>query len=169
MKRKNLERILESLAELPAMGEPVDQLAHALQTAGNAIAAGADPDLVMASALHDIGRSPLVAKLFPMEHENAAAEYLKRFMPERVVWLVRAHVDAKRYLAYAENWDNELSQTSKDSLIAQGGAMEASEAETFLAHPWAQDAIALRRWDDAAKVPGASVPTIAQVLEHYVP
>ena len=103
MKRTNLERILASLAELPAMGEPVDQLAHALQTAGNAIAGGADNDLIVASALHDIGRSPLVAKLFPLPHENAAAEFLKRFMPERVVWLVRAHVDAKRYLAYAES------------------------------------------------------------------
>jgi len=169
MKRKNLERILASLAELPPMGEPVDQLAHALQTAGNAIGAGADDDLIVASALHDIGRSPLVATLFPMEHESAAAEFLKRFMPERVVWLVRAHVDAKRYLAYAENWDKELSETSKASLAVQGGAMQAGEAEAFLAHCWAQDAIALRRWDDAAKVPGAPAPSIDDVLAHYTP
>ena len=47
--------------------------------------------------------------------------------------------------------------------------MDAAEANAFLAHQWAQDAIALRRWDDAAKVPGAPAPSIADVLEHYAP
>ena len=167
MSHANLQKLLESLGDLPAYDEPVDQLSHALQTAGNAIAAGADDELVLASALHDIGRAPAIGRFFKLPHEDAAAEFLKRFMPERVVWLVRAHVDAKRYLVYAENWDKALSGRSKETLIAQGGAMEAPEAEAFLRHPWARDAIALRRWDDAAKIPGAPAPSIAEVLSRY--
>ena len=165
MKHANLRKLLENLAALPAMGEPIDQLAHALQTAGNAMAAGADDELILASALHDIGRAPLLANRFPIPHEDAAAEYLKRFMPVRVVWLVQAHVAAKRYLVYAEGWESALSETSKHTLVKQGGAMSADDAKTFLEHPWAQDAIALRRWDDAAKVPGAAMPSIDDVLQ----
>jgi predicted HD phosphohydrolase len=169
MKHATLRKLFESLAALPPMGEPIDQLSHALQSAGNAIAAGADDELILASALHDIGRSPLVVAGHPLPHEDAAAEFLRRFMPARVVWLVRAHVDAKRYLAFAENWDKALSEGSKRSLIKQGGAMTEDEAARFLEHPWAQDAIALRRWDDAAKVPGAPAPTIGEVMKRYAP
>ena len=167
MSHVNLRKLLESLGTMPAMDEEVDQLAHALQTAGNAIAAGADDELVLASALHDVGRSPLVARFFDLPHEDAAAEFLKRFMPGRVVWLVRAHVDAKRYLVHAENWDKALSVRSKETLLAQGGGMDSAEAEKFLEHPWAQDAIKLRRWDDAAKVPGAETPSIDDILARY--
>jgi predicted HD phosphohydrolase len=39
--------VLGRLSALPLMGEAVDQLAHAMQTAGRAIAAGADDELVV--------------------------------------------------------------------------------------------------------------------------
>ena len=41
--------------------------------------------------------------------------------------------------------------------------MTAEEVRRFEAKPQFRSAIALRRWDDAAKVPGLTVPD----LEHY--
>jgi predicted HD phosphohydrolase len=38
-----------------------------------------------------------------------------------------------------------------------------AEAKRFLERPFARDAVALRRWDDLAKVPGTRTPGIA----HY--
>jgi predicted HD phosphohydrolase len=43
--------------------------------------------------------------------------------------------------------------------------MNDEQAAAFLRHPFAKEAIALRHWDDAAKVPGLSVPDAA----HYLP
>jgi gamma-butyrobetaine dioxygenase len=41
--------------------------------------------------------------------------------------------------------------------------MTTDEVRVFAETPWARDAGALRRWDDAAKVPGLDVPG----LSHY--
>jgi len=38
--------------------------------------------------------------------------------------------------------------------------MTAAEAALFLAGPCAREAVALRRWDDAAKIPGLPVPEL---------
>lgn len=169
MSRQELRDVLLSLDALPAMGESVDQLAHALQSAANAITAGADDELVLASALHDIGRSPIVRARYPaLAHEHAAAEFLAPHVSERIAWLVRAHVEAKRFLVSSEDWHDKLSTRSKATLIEQGGAMTDSEARAFIARPWAQAAIALRRYDDAAKVAGALTPTIDQILDRYL-
>jgi len=45
----------------------------------------------------------------------------------------------------------------------QGGAFSASAASVFLGRRFARDAIRLRRWDDAAKVPGQPVPELADM------
>jgi predicted HD phosphohydrolase len=45
--------------------------------------------------------------------------------------------------------------------------MTPAEVEAFAAHPWAQDALRLRRWDDAAKAPGAPAPTLDDLLAIY--
>jgi gamma-butyrobetaine dioxygenase len=50
-----LRELIDGLARLPYGGEAVDQRRHALQCAGQAVAAGADGELVLAAALHDIG------------------------------------------------------------------------------------------------------------------
>ena len=42
--------------------------------------------------------------------------------------------------------------------------MTADEAIAFIGHEWADDAVALRRWDDAAKVAHAPAPSIDEVL-----
>ena len=42
--------------------------------------------------------------------------------------------------------------------------MNDEQAADFLRNPFAKAAIALRRWDDAAKVPGLRVPNAAYYL-----
>ena len=40
--------------------------------------------------------------------------------------------------------------------------MTPAEVTAFAAHRWAADAVALRRWDDQAKVPGKRVTPLAE-------
>ena len=51
------------------------------------------------------------------------------------------------------------------SLELQGGPMTPVEAEMFRSGRFAAAAVALRRWDEAAKVPGLPTPP----LEHFLP
>jgi len=159
-------RALEALVGLPYDGEPVDQLQHALQCAALARADGAKSDLVVAALLHDVARSPQVAD-DPSDgahanHGEQGARWLKPLLGARVAWLAAAHVDAKRYLVATEpGYTAGLSEVSRRTLRAQGGAMTDAEQGAFAAHPWADDAVRLRRWDDLGKDPDADVAPIA--------
>ena len=140
--------------------EAVDELDHALQSAARAIADGADDELVLAAALHDLAHSRLVEPT--PRHDEAARQWLTPRYGERVGWLAGAHVAAKRYLAATEpGYGAALSATSVESLQHQGGAGVDSE---ILTHPWWPDALRLRRYDDAAKDPDAAGATIEDVL-----
>lgn len=151
-----LRVILDEMAGLPDGGEAIDQRTHALQCAGQALVAGAAPSLVVAAALHDVGRLPQAFAAHPgLPHEAAGAAWCTTHTTERIAWLVGAHVAAKRYLvatdlAYADT----LSPASVASLRAQGGPYDPPQAAEFARHPWAADALALREWDEAAKTPG---------------
>jgi predicted HD phosphohydrolase len=83
------------------------------------------------------------------------------------VWRpVGLHVAAKRYLcATSPGYFDQLSAASKKSLIDQGGVFTTDQAERFIAAPYAQDAVRLRTYDDAAKVPGARTPTLESYRE----
>ncbi|MDH6281758.1 HD domain-containing protein [Prescottella agglutinans] len=143
-------------------GEAVDELDHALQAAGHAIADGADDDLVLASALHDLARSPLTAAAGAAPHDRIARDWLTPRFGERVGWLAGAHVAAKRYLVATDPaYAGTLSSESIATLRHQGGP--AVEPE-WVSHPWWSDAVRLRRYDDRAKVPGAQAPSIDDVL-----
>jgi predicted HD phosphohydrolase len=73
-----LAELIEGLAGLPYGGEAVDQRRHALQCAGHAVAAGSDDELVLATALHDIGRAEPVRAEFPgLPHEQAGAAFAR--------------------------------------------------------------------------------------------
>ena len=158
--------LLLGLAGLPYGGEAVDQLAHARQCAGQAVEAGADDELVVAALLHDIGRAGPVATRFPrLPHERAGGRFCADMFPPRVAWLIAAHVPAKRYLVATDPVYREaLSPTSNRSLEVQGGSMGPEELDTFANHPGAKHAVALRRWDEAAKDPGAEAPALDQLL-----
>jgi phosphonate degradation associated HDIG domain protein len=151
------------------LGEPVSQLEHALEAALIASRAEAQPALIVAALLHDIGH------LLHDHGENAASEgidtrheiagyhwLLARFGPA-VAEPVLDHVAAKRYLCAVEpDYFSGLSPASVESLALQGGPFGAAETRAFEAKPYWREAVILRRWDDAAKTPGMAALDIEQ-------
>jgi predicted HD phosphohydrolase len=143
--------------------EAVDELDHALQSAARAIDDGADDELVLAAALHDLAHSPMFDGSAAERHDAAAHEWLGPRFGERVGWLAGAHVAAKRYLVATEpGYGSSLTPTSILSLQTQAGADTDS---ALIAHPWWPDALRLRRYDDAAKDPAASDEGRAATIE----
>lgn len=167
------EEILELLrlgGAAAYFGEPVTQLEHALQTAAEAERAGAADTLVVAALLHDIGHllhglPENVAGLgIDARHEDVGGSWLTARFSHAVTEPIRLHVAAKRYLCAVEpGYAESLSPASLESLTLQGGAMSADEVRSFEQGAWVNDAVALRRWDDRAKIPGLGVPG----LDHY--
>jgi gamma-butyrobetaine dioxygenase len=148
-------------------GEVVSELEHAVQCAELAREGLADEELQLACLLHDVGRyavdQSLVADTLAATrvgpsargHHELGADLLAPSAPERVVWCVRQHADAKRYLCATEpGYLDRLSPASRHTLRLQGGVMSPVAAARFAEHPWVRDAVALRRWDDEAKVVG---------------
>lgn len=165
----DVDTLTETAALLRSMrdvwdGEAVDELDHALQAAAHAVADGADDELVLATALHDLGRSPLLADHSADDkHDQVARDWLTVRFGERVGWLAGAHVAAKRYLVATDpGYADMLSAVSTTTLHLQGGA---GVDPAFVAHPWFRDAIRLRRYDDAAKDPDAAGVTVEQVMD----
>ena len=153
-------------------GEPVTQLEHALQTAQLAEAAGASDSLITACLLHDFGHMANDQGETPTlrgvddRHQFHGVNALKRLFGPAVLTPIRLHVDAKRYLCAtdAAYWAS-LSEDSKRSLELQGGTYSAADAAKFIAQPYAQDAVTLRRRDDLAKVAGVKTPELAHFLK----
>ncbi len=138
----------------------VDELDHALQSAARAIEDGADDELVLATALHDLARSPLIGGHHA--HDRVARDWLTPRFGRRVGWLAGAHVAAKRYLVATEpGYAGQLSGVSAASLEVQGGA---GIDPAMVGHPWWPDALRLRRYDDAAKDPHAAAVSIDEVM-----
>lgn len=162
----NILAAVRAVDDLPYDGEAVDQLQHALQCAALAREAGYDSEVVVAALLHDIGRSPVVLREIeaPGDHGDVAERWLAPLVGGRVAWLAGQHVPAKRYLVATDaSYERGLSETSRRTLLAQGGPMNAREVARFESHPGWRDAVALRRWDDLGKVPYTEVP----LLEAY--
>ncbi|SFB25925.1 phosphonate degradation operons associated HDIG domain protein [Collimonas sp. OK607] len=151
-------------------GEPVNQLQHALQSATLAEQAGAEPELVCAALLHDLGHllnpqgETPSARGVDDTHQYFAIPYLRGLFSPAVLEPIRLHVDAKRYLCATDSayWAR-LSEDSKRSLELQGGVFSDADAAKFIARPYAADAVSLRLWDDQAKVEGMATPD----LQHF--
>jgi gamma-butyrobetaine dioxygenase len=150
------------------LGEPVTQAQHMLLAGAEALAVNAPDHLVAAALLHDIGH--LVAD--ERHHDTAGAQFLSRWFPPAVTEPVRLHVAAKRYLCATEpGYFESLSPASVRTLGFQGGPMSSAEALAFAAGPYAEDAVTVRRWDEAAKDPDAAVPAFsrfASLLERVI-
>ncbi|MBY0397434.1 MAG: HD domain-containing protein [Thermoleophilia bacterium] len=148
-------------------GEAVSQSEHALQAAALAVAEGAPDGLVVAALLHDVGHlfdepEDLAERGIDGRHEDSGAAWLERAFGPAVAGPVRLHVAAKRYLCATEPaYFAALSRASVLSLQLQGGPFDAAGVAAFEADPHFRDAVRLRRWDDAAKVPGLDVPGVA--------
>lgn len=150
------------------IGEPISQLAHALQAAALAAEVNGSDDLIAAALFHDIGHlwvedaGDFVPGLGVVDHEEVGARYLARAgYPEAVCALVRGHVEAKRYLvatkpAYAAS----LSEASRATLALQGGPLDADEVRRFERDPLCRQKLRLRGIDERAKTPGLRVPSL---------
>ncbi len=142
-------------------GEGITQLHHAWQCGLLAKRAGASNALQLACWLHDIGHMltdlPGTPTLQGIDdrHELLGARVLSDLWGDAVSEPVRLHVQAKRYMVTTlPGYVNRLSDDSKRSLALQGGLMDARECDAFNANPFADDAVRLRAWDDAAKQSG---------------
>ncbi|MDJ0416315.1 hypothetical protein [Rhodococcus opacus] len=103
-----------------------------------------------------------VGALWSLRGVCEARDWLTPRFGERVGWLAGAHVAAKRYLVATESgYAATLSDQSVATLEKQGGA--AVDAE-FTKHSYWPDAVRLRRYDDAAKIPGAQAPSVHDVI-----
>jgi predicted HD phosphohydrolase len=134
--------LLRSLADITD-GFAVDQLTHSLQTATRAEEAGADPEMVVASLCHDIGKAVSVSN-----HPKIAAEMLRPYVSDDVYHVIRAHQDfqGRHYYEYF-------------SMDPESRTQYRGEAWFELAERFADD------WDQASFDP--DYPT--QPLEHFEP
>ncbi|MGH9017050.1 MAG: inositol oxygenase family protein [Acidimicrobiales bacterium] len=135
-----------------------DLLDHSLQTAE--VLRRTQPDDVemqIAGLVHDIGH--VLAPYGDEVHGDVAADFVRPVLGDRVAELVRLHVPAKRYLVTTDaDYRRGLAQDSVVSLARQGGDMTSAEVQVFAGLARADEALVLRRADEAGKVRGREVP-----------
>lgn len=148
--------------------ESVTQTEHALQAADLASQSGAEPTLIAAALLHDIGHL-LIDEFSERDnflavdqcHEIFGARFLEPYMPAELLATIRLHVLAKRYLCSTqEAYIDQLSKSSKRSFELQGGLLSSEELKTLESEPYLASALKIRVWDDQAKVTGKEVPPL---------
>lgn len=156
--------LLEAMADVAGECDGLSELDHGLQCAHElARIRPLDTELQVAGLVHDIGHR------FGSDEEHArlGAEQVRHALGHRVAALVEAHVEAKRYLVATDpSYAAGLSAISTTTLELQGGPLPADDVAAFRARPHATDAVALRRADDHAKVPGLAVPKLEQWVPH---
>lgn len=152
-------------------GEKVTQLEHMAQSAQLAEEQGHDEEVILAAFLHDIGHICVSSREAEemdgfgiMDHEEVGAAFLQeRGFSKRLIRLVEAHVEAKRYLTWKSPvYYEQLSEASKKTLEYQGGRMTEEEAKAFEQYPLFNLIIEMRRWDEAAKIEHQPVPDLSK-------
>lgn len=152
-------------------GEKVTQLEHMVQAALLAEQQGHEEEVVLAAFLHDIGHICVSAAgdnemdgYGIKDHEEVGASYLQeKGFSRRLIRLVEAHVEAKRYLTWkSPTYYEQLSEASKKTLEYQGGRMNEDEALAFEQYPLFDLIISMRLWDEEAKIEGLPVPDLAK-------
>ena len=154
-----IDALLSSSEGMAYLGEGVTMIQHQLQAGALAVAAGVPDALAVAALLHDVGHmvgehdaSKAMADDVDARHDVVGAQWLGTWFGVDVTEPVRLHVAAKRYLVTTEpSYAATLSPASVHTLRLQGGPMSAAEAAAFAALAHAADAVALRRFDEAAK------------------
>jgi len=112
----------------------VTQLRHPLQCAYLAEEENSTPALITACLLHDIGHlinnnaCSSIELGIDAEHEEKAVEFLAPWFGDDVLFPIRWHVDAKRYLTGTDlEYFSRLSTGSIRSLEVQGGPFSRQE------------------------------------------
>lgn len=168
MNEQEIEKVLDEIFSLYKkygannyIGEQISQIEHMCQAADLAEQQGYDAEVILAAFFHDIGHiiehvtdSNTMGEYGIMEHEKLGANFLReRGFSERIAKLVQSHVEAKRYLTFAEpGYYEQLSEASKQTLAYQGGRMTAEEAAIFESDELYLLKVQLRKWDEQAKV-----------------
>lgn len=141
-------------------GEPVSQTSHMVQCGMRAMDMGEDEELILGAFLHDIGHllrheqeTEAMGNFGVVNHEGVGADYLRsKGFSERVCSMVEKHVAAKRYLVATDpSYKGKLSEASIQTLIWQGGPMNETEVAQMEQHPYFDDIIKVRHWDEEAK------------------
>lgn len=151
------------------IGEKVSQVEHMCQCAQLAETEGYDDEVILAAFFHDIGH--LCEHIMDVrymdeygvaDHERIGAAYLSdKGFSTKIAQLVTSHVEAKRYLTYRyPDYLRNLSKASLETLQFQGGIMSAEEAAAFEEDPLFDLYIALRKWDEQAKVENIPLPNL---------
>lgn len=154
--------IIEEIKELFKLyghqryGEDVTQQEHAMQCYLLSEESHADLELRVAAFLHDIGHlkyPELEGKQKDMKHEILGSELILEWgFGDKVSSLIASHVWAKRFLVSCEPYYiNQLSAASLKSFQLQGGLMTDEEVSESRNHPYFEQALNLRRWDDTGK------------------
>jgi predicted HD phosphohydrolase len=147
----------------------VSLLTHVLQTAQLAERTRAPRALVAAALLHDVGHllaRPAEAHPCDDVHELRALGLLGSAFGRDVLEPIRLHVQAKRYLCTTDpRHAAALPPAARASLALQGGRMSRDEIWLFEDTPYAEQAVALRRWDDAAHVPGKATAPLESFID----
>ncbi|MDH6134406.1 gamma-butyrobetaine dioxygenase [Kitasatospora sp. MAA4] len=167
-----LQQLFEGEGAGEYLGEEVTMAEHMLQAGILAERAGAPDAQIAAALLHDVGhfQGAVTGRQLMTgtdnRHSDTGADWLAQWFGPEVTEPIRLHVAAKRYLCAVEpDYRASLSAASEYTLQVQGGPMTPDEAAAFAALPGAQDAVAVRRLDDQAKVADAQTPT----FEHFRP
>jgi predicted HD phosphohydrolase len=163
--------------QVGAWEESISLLDHARQCAQLAEWAHADPPLVAAAFLHDLGHALAQSAwdespVMPLPGEPPEdpllpfVALLSQAFTAEVTEPVRLHDQAKRYLVSADaRYAEALTPYALERMHQQGGPMGEAEMRRFEAEPHADAAIRLRLWDDLAKHPGKTAPPLAYYLD----
>ena len=120
-------------------GYKISRLEHGLQAATRAWSDGADMDWVVAALLHDIGDG-----LAPQNHDRFAAEILRPYLREEVVWTIEHHASFQMYYyAHHYGWNQH-------------------EREKYRASPYFQSCVDFcERWDQSSFDPAFATKPLA--------
>jgi [1-hydroxy-2-(trimethylamino)ethyl]phosphonate dioxygenase len=161
--------IFERRGATAYFGERVSVTEHVLQAAYFAREESAQPALIVAALLHDIGHLIIEAPDdfddwdSDARHEEVGARWLAQRLRPEVTEPVRLHVPAKRYLCATDhNYVAMLSHASVKTLKLQGGPMRPDELLQFETERYYKDALKVRGWDDQGKVAGLKTPGLAE-------
>lgn len=154
-------------------GEEVSQLEHMCQSAELARAGGYDDEVILAAFFHDIGylieseTRDTMGAYGRVNHEKEAGDFIRKMgFSDKVASIAEQHVNAKRYLTYADpEYYSRLSEASKNTLHYQGGPMTEEEATQFKSQPLFDFYIAMRRWDEAGKEKAMPLPDLSLYKE----
>lgn len=170
--------LYKNYGEQDYIGEEVTQLQHALQCGHLAHEEYPDnKEIILGAFLHDVGHmfgfhtkdlestgvtpvfnnyinvDVVVDHLGAHNHEQLGSQFLQKMGFTNLICSIPLnHVNAKRYLvSIDENYYNNLSEASKQTLVQQGGLMSSEDIEKFKNDPNKDLYIKMRHWDDAAK------------------